>query len=366
MAPIRALAPIAVAGGLLWLAGRRPRLDLEGRVVLITGGSRGLGLVLARELGARGCHLVLCARDSRELENARVELEGRGYSVMVVTCDVADPEEVHGLVQAATQQLGRIDVVVNNASIIQVGPLETMRLDDFQNAMAVNYGGLLHTTLAVLPQMKARGEGRIVNITSIGGKVSVPHLLPYSAAKFAAVGLSEGLRAELSKDGIVVTTVVPGLMRTGSPVNALFTGNREAEMGWFSLGDALPFTAMSAERAARRIADALVRGKAEVTLSWQAKALRLGHALLPGTTARVLGIVNRLLPESDGRAGAPTLGMHLSSRVAPSPLTTLMNRAAIRNNEFGGGRTPTPEHARKIGLSRGGERALTTEGGGRA
>src|SRR5262249_29078614 len=142
---------------------------------------------------------------------------------------------------------------VNNAGIIQVGPMETMTLADYQEAMRVHYWGPLYTALAVLPQMKQRRAGRIVNITSIGGKVAVPHLLPYVGSKFALVGLSEGLRAELMKDGILVTTVVPGLMRTGSPRNAFFKGQNEAEYAWFKIGDSIPVLTTSAERAARRI-----------------------------------------------------------------------------------------------------------------
>src|SRR5204863_2590958 len=125
----------------------------------------------------------------------------------------------------------------------------------------------VHTTLDVMPDMRARREGRIVNISSIGGKVSVPHLLPYSASKFALVGLSEGLRAELAKDGIVVTTVCPGLMRTGSPRNAQFKGQHRAEYAWFTLSDSMPFFSQSAERAARQILSACRHGEAEVVLS---------------------------------------------------------------------------------------------------
>ena len=106
--------------------------------------------------------------------------------------------------------------MVNNAGMIQVGPLATTTKEDFVTALDVMFWGTLYPTLAVLPQMRARGRGHIVNITSIGDLVSVPHLLPYTCAKFAAVGLSEGLRAELGPVGIRVTTVVPGLMRTGS------------------------------------------------------------------------------------------------------------------------------------------------------
>lgn len=102
--------------------------------------------------------------------------------------------------------------------------------------------------------MRARRRGRIVNITSIGGKVGMPHLLPYTCAKFATVGLSEGLRAELGREGIRVTTIVPGLMRTGSHLKAMFRGQHEQEFTWFSLGASLPLVSMGAERAARQSA----------------------------------------------------------------------------------------------------------------
>src|SRR5947207_4543781 len=196
------------------------------------------------------------------------------------------------MVEEATMRFGRIDAVINNAGIIQVGPIETMTIEDFERAMAVNFWGVVYTTLAVLPSMLARRRGNIVNITSIGGKVSVPHLLPYSCAKFAAVGFSEGLRAELARDHIPVTTIVPGLMRTGGHLNALFKGDREAEFTWFSLGASLPGISMAAERAARQIVRAAKRGEAERILSLPANLLASFHGLLPGATAGLLRLVH--------------------------------------------------------------------------
>src|SRR5690606_26305399 len=111
------------------------------------------------------------------------------------------------------------DVLVNNAGVIQVGPLEHMRLEDFRETMDVHFYAPLVASLAARPYLADRGGGRIVNITSIGGRLAFPHLSAYNASKHAAVGLSESLRAELMKDGILVTTVIPGLMRTGSPRN---------------------------------------------------------------------------------------------------------------------------------------------------
>jgi short-subunit dehydrogenase len=353
----RPSAPVMLAAGVVAYAGfrawQRSREEpVAGQVALVTGGSRGLGLLIARELIDQGCRVAICARDAVELESARRELERTGARVLTVACDVSDSEQVARMIESVEGELGPVEILVNNASIIQVGPLDSMQLEDFERAMAVNYWGAVHTTLAVLPGMRRRRAGRIVNITSIGGKVAIPHLLPYDAAKFAALGFSEGLRAEVARDGVSVTTVVPGLMRTGSPVNAFFKGDAEKEFAWFSLGDATPVSAMSARRAASQIVAAARRGAAEVTLSWQAKLLRVVHDLLPGTTTDLLGLVNRLLPDSNGPTGE-VRGMELATAVSPSPLTGMMNRAARNNNQYGGRPEPSPLHARRVGLTRG-------------
>jgi NAD(P)-dependent dehydrogenase (short-subunit alcohol dehydrogenase family) len=329
----------AALGAAVGLArGLRARFDLAGRVVLVTGGSRGLGLLLARQLARRGARLAICARDARELEVARVALVALGTEVEAIPCDLGEPDQVGAMVDGVETRLGPIDVLVNNAGIIQVGPLETMIPDDFEETMRANFWGTLYPTLAVLPGMRARGEGRIVNITSIGGKIAVPHLLPYSCAKFAAVGFSEGLAAEVAGQGIRVTTIVPGLMRTGSYLQARFKGRREAEATWFSLGASLPGISISARRAARRIVLALERGETFVTLGLPAKLLRVLHAALPGATVRIMSLINRTLPRADGALDqvTPTPGWLHQKGLATRALTALGRSAARANNELPG------------------------------
>jgi NAD(P)-dependent dehydrogenase (short-subunit alcohol dehydrogenase family) len=281
---------------------RAREADLRGQVVLITGGSRGLGLALARAFSAQGCRVAICARDAGELRAARADLEDRGAEVFTAECDVSDRAQVERMVDRTIGHFGRVDVLVNNAGEIEVGPVESMTVEDFERAMGVMFWGVLYPTMALLPHLRTRKTGRIVNITSIGGKVAVPHLLPYACAKFAAVGFSEGLRAELADTGIKVIAIAPGLMRTGSYLNAEFKGDHERESAWFGLSSTLPGITMSAERAARQIVSATRRGEAEKILTAPANVLARFHGLFPGATADILGAVDRLiLPKGSSR-----------------------------------------------------------------
>ena len=331
------LAAAGVGGLLLARALTRGRaFDFADKSVLITGGSRGLGLVLARELAGRGARVAICAREPQELERARLDLKGRGApDVLAIPCDVTDQKQVQELVRVCQKRFGQLDVLINNAGVIQVGPLEVMTLADYEEAMRTHFWGPLYATLAVLPEMRRRRAGRIVNISSVGGKIGVPHLVPYSASKFALVGLTEGLRAELAKDNVIVTSVCPGLMRTGSPRNAIFKGQHRAEYAWFSISDSLPVSAMRAERAARQIIAGVERGDAEIIISLQAVLAVKFHALFPELTADLMSLANRLLPAAAGGIGQRRAkGKESQSDWSPSWLTTLSDAAAWRNNEM--------------------------------
>jgi NAD(P)-dependent dehydrogenase (short-subunit alcohol dehydrogenase family) len=317
---------------------RRGSYELTGRTVLITGGSRGLGLVLARLAVAEGARVAICARDEQELERARQDLLTYGATekdVLALARDITDAAEVRALVAEVESRFGGIDVLINNAGIILGGPLENMDARDFEDSMNTHFWAPFHAMQAVLPAMRRRGEGRIVNISSLGGKVAIPHLTAYSASKFALVGLSEGFRAELNQYGIYVTTVCPGLLRTGSPGHAEIKGQHKKEYAWFSIADAMPGFTMSAEQAARRIWNASRRGDGELILTLPAKLLAAFHGVLPGTTVDVLAWVNRALPatgESEA-ANERRKGYESETPLSRSFLTKLNQQEAKRNNE---------------------------------
>ena len=301
--------------------------------VLITGGSRGLGLELAREFGQRGARVAICARDAEEVDRAVGGLRQRGTVCTGVVVDITNRERMDAAVPSAVQWLGGIDILVNNAGVIQVGPRDEMTLDDYHRAMDAHFWGPLYAAEAVLPYLRERRQGSIVNITSIGGRISVPHLLPYSASKFALVGYSEGLRAELLPENIFVTTVVPGLMRTGSPEKAEFKGHHRLEYAWFVTLDSLPFVSVDVTEAARLIVDAAERGDAELTISVPAKLGSIVHGIFPGFVSDALSFVARLLPRPGGVGKASRRGAESHSVFAPSPLTTATQERATTQNE---------------------------------
>ncbi|RPI84774.1 MAG: SDR family NAD(P)-dependent oxidoreductase [Chloroflexi bacterium] len=308
--------------------------DFKNRSVVIAGGSRGLALVLARQLAAEGAKITLLARDQAELESAEAELKSTGAEVMVWPCDIRDQKQVEETLGRVVRNFGRIDVLINNAGIIQVGPVEQMTVQDFRDAMEVHFWGPLYTILASRHYMQQQGGGRIANITSIGGKISVPHLGPYTASKFALVGLSDGMRAELAKDNILITTIVPGLMRTGSHVNARFKGRYKNEYAWFSSFDANPLASTSAESAARQIVDAIRHGDPHLTITPQARILELANTVAPGLVARGMRFMNRFLPKPAPEQGYESRsGWESWSDASPSILTQPADKEISKNNQ---------------------------------
>lgn len=331
-----------LAGVGAWVAlksnlAKKRQYDFRNKTVVITGGSRGLGLEIARLLAKESANLALCARNKEELERARAELLVYGVSVYTHVCDVTDKDQLDQFINEAQQQLGPIDVLINNAGIILVTPVEHATEADFRESMDTNFWAAFHTTNAVLPQMRTRKQGRIVNVASFGGKIAVPHLLTYSTSKFALVGYSEGLRAEVQKDGIYVTTICPGLIRTGSPRNAYFKGQNEKEYAWFKIGDSIPFFTISSADCAQEIVDACRKGEAERIITLPAKIGASIQGFAPGLISELMALVASALPAPGGIGEQRALGQQSETQLSESVLTTLTDKAAEKNNEQANG-----------------------------
>ena len=330
------LGGLALGGFVLSRATRRT-CSFANKVVLITGGSRGLGLVLARQFCAEGARVALLARDPDELARARDELMHLDGEVLTVSCDLLDRAQSDAAVERVVDHFGGLDVLINNAGIIEIGPLEHMQRQDFERAMNLHFWAPFNLIMKAIPHLRRRGEGRIVNIASIGGRMAVPHLAPYSASKFALVGLSDALRAELARDRIHVTTVAPGLMRTGSHVHAKFKGNHQAEYTWFSISAALPLGSIKAERAAAKIIAACRHGVPSLTMPVSTRVAIIGNALFPNIAGHMMKIVNSMLPSPIGPDGdrLRSGGDVREETSLPRWLKRLTDRAITRHTESG-------------------------------
>ncbi|WP_432094577.1 SDR family NAD(P)-dependent oxidoreductase [Streptomyces sp. bgisy100] len=317
--------------------------DLRGLSAVVTGGSRGLGLLLAKELGRRGSRVTVAARDGHELaEAAELLRTGYGVTVHTVVCDVRDEEAVGRLMAEAAAQGGGVDIVIGSAGIIQVGPVGSVGLEEFRDAMDTMFFGALNTSLAALPYLRnSRAGGRLALIGSIGGLLAVPHLLPYSCAKAAIGTLAEGLHEEQAQHGVSVTAVHPGLMRTGSHLHARFAGDPDREFAWFAAVAGLPLLSMNAERAADRIVEAVERRRPRLVLTPMARIGARVHGVAPVVTTRVNSLLARVLPPGDGASGGTVEGSVIArtGRVAQARLVTLFSRlngrAAERFNQYG-------------------------------
>ena len=326
---------IAAALALVFRRAFKAPYVLAGKSVLITGGSRGLGLALARELGRRGANLTLMARDEAELRRARQDLSARGVQTQIAPGDVTLLSDIERAIDTAVAAYGQLDVVANVAGIIQNGPLDNLSEEEFRRSLDINALGPLRVTRTALPWLRA-SRGRVLIVASVAGKVAVPHLSSYSVSKFAAAGLGQALRTELAQDGVGVTTVCPGLMRTGSPRQASVKGQHRREYALFATLDNLPLISLDAEVAARRIVRALIDNDAEVMIGGPAKLLRFAQALAPQLSADILALLNRLLP------GPASSDVALKGREAESAITRanpIKRRAEVSLNELGGKRT---------------------------
>jgi NAD(P)-dependent dehydrogenase (short-subunit alcohol dehydrogenase family) len=333
---VRVLLP---AGALLlgaWITARAirtARYTLRNKVTVITGGSRGLGLVLARHICGQGGSVALIARDLEELARAKADLASRGGAVLTIQCDLLDAAQIGAAIRQIIDRFGKIDILINNAGIIEVGPLEHMTRADFERAMQLHFWAPYELVSQIVPEMRTWGGGRIINISSIGGKITVPHLAPYSVSKFALTGFSDAIRAELARDNIHVTTVAPGMMRTGSHVNAKFKGKHDIEFAWFAASAGAPSISINADRAARKILAACRRGQPSLTLTFAARGAILGNALFPNLTGYLMKFVNRFLPGVGDEEGDKSRAGSEVRRSIPDWLTRSADKATARNNE---------------------------------
>jgi NAD(P)-dependent dehydrogenase (short-subunit alcohol dehydrogenase family) len=308
------------------------------RSVIITGGSRGLGLALASQLVQEGAHVTILARDPDELERARLQLLklSEQAQVLAIRCDMTEPNELGSAVDQVLHEFGRIDVLINNAGNIAVGPFGAMEDEDFDVQLELQLRAVIHAIELVRPIFQQTGGGRIANISSIGGIIPVPHMSTYCAAKFALAGLSESIAAELALENIQITTVYPGLMRTGSPIQAVFKGDCEREYGWFASGDVTPGLSVSAETAARQILDGIRHGDTRVTYPLITKIGILGHAALPATYAFLMRNAARfIMPKSEARerkTGAQSQNW-LNQQLWYKPLSSIEKKAEQQLNQ---------------------------------
>ena len=309
--PVAAVLAATAAG--LYASSVLMRKEIRGRSVLITGGSRGLGMALAQELLRQGARVSILARQGDELDRARTMLLSQfpQAELHLVAADVTDRTSLQAAITSAVERWQGLDILVNNAGAITVGPFATMTREDFEAQMELHFFAILESTFAILPIFRRQRRGHIVNICSLGGKVAVPHMLPYDSSKFALAGFSQGLAAELAAENIQVTTVYPAVMRTGSPIQAVFKGQHEKEFAWFAAADVFPGISLSPVKAAQKIIAAIQDEKSELIPFLPGKIRVAAAAFFPELVANGMRFIASLLPSAEGASDARKTGAQI-------------------------------------------------------
>jgi short-subunit dehydrogenase len=246
------------------------RSRLAGTTVWLTGASSGIGEALATELAARGCRLALTARRAERLEEIRARLAANGAQVMALPGDTTDRDRMLELGRMLEEQLGPLDIALLNAGTYEPVTPDTFTADVFRRHVDVNVMGTVHCIEAVMPGMRRRRAGRIAVVASVTGFAALPRAAAYGATKAFLISMCDSLRAHLAADGVEVTVVNPGFVRTP------LTEQNEFEM---------PFV-IEAAQAARTIADGLERGKPEISFPWRMAVVMKTLGALPGPLAR--------------------------------------------------------------------------------
>jgi short-subunit dehydrogenase len=205
------------------------RLKNMASTAIITGASQGIGKATALLFARQGYDLILAARQADRLESVAAEVQALGRSALAVPTDVRQPDQVNALVHKALDRYGAIDVLINNAGIYLLGPVEECSLSDWHQIIDTNLWGYIHMIQALLPHFLERGAGMIVNVGSIGGKIPIPYQVPYTTSKYAVTGLTESLHAELAPKGIHVCGIHPNFIKTNLMERAIFRGKGEQD-----------------------------------------------------------------------------------------------------------------------------------------
>lgn len=241
---------------------------LRDKVVLVTGASMGIGEAIARVFAGEGARLALAARSFEKLQQVAHSLPTEALPLQT---DMSQPAQIRAMVRTTAEHFGRIDVLINNAAIGMYAAIADMSPEQFERLVATNWLGPVHAIQAVIPYMRRQGGGQIINISSVAGKVALPWMGAYCSSKFALNALSDSLRMELRSDNIHVLSVCPGRVNTPFTRNAF----KDAATEPFHSGG------ISAERVARAVLRASLRGKRQIVVPANNRLFGWFHALFP-------------------------------------------------------------------------------------
>ncbi len=288
--------------------------DLNNRVAVVTGASAGIGRAISLELARAGCHVALLARNQESLQQVADQLAALGARALPISCDLGEPQQVRQSLAEVARQLGPVDILINNVGAGTFKPLHRMSNEECNIAVRLPLLPAITAIHAVIPCMRQRGCGHIVNITSPAGIFPLPYMVPYTSTRHAMVGLSQSLHEELRGTGVGVSLVCPAQVNTG------YFERNDADLGWYPKISSL-FPVSEPERVARKVRRAIEKDQREVVfpaLLWLAIAAFRKAPRLAITVFRALGLwgPSRRVIAADASSTHETMEQPMNVRVA--------------------------------------------------
>jgi NAD(P)-dependent dehydrogenase (short-subunit alcohol dehydrogenase family) len=278
------------------LFNRTPRLDLTDKVVVITGAGSGIGRALAKELTDRGANVAISDWNADSVAETGQMIEGRGTKVLIDSFDVSDRAAFEAHAQRVLDEFGRADIVINNAGVSLAAQVATMTYEDMEWVIGIDFWGVVYGTKAFLPHILERGDGAIVNVSSVYGLFGVPTQSGYNAAKFAVRGFTEALQQEVADTDVVVTRVHPGGIKTNIVRHGRIRESMEEGGNPEDLAEQFENAVRTTpERAAEIIVSGLVKRKPRILIGPDAVMLDLLVRLFPVRYQKVMGLLSRLM-----------------------------------------------------------------------
>jgi len=294
------MAGIGGLAGYFAFKRKKRQFTYQGKVVLVTGGARGLGYIMARQLVEEGAKVIICARDADQLDKAYVLLRNHGEVTYPYVCDITEKENIVQLAYFIKKRFGRLDVLINNTGTITINPIEQLPLNNYKKFIESHLWGPMQLVRVLIPLLSKSREAKIVNIFSVGGKISLAKSQPYDVNEIVHAVFYDNISRVITGKNIKLTAIYPEFKDQDLPVNLKLKGHSEQELAWSKFNESRPLISLYAENVGKQILKTAQIGKKTLTLPFPRELARIVNNINTELNLTLCQLVDHLVPHDSG------------------------------------------------------------------